>query len=89
MTRADYDWKIQDYGNKKLILIEDLNLGNMSVTNDIENVVDDICKTNQIVCEDYLIIYKDSEGIWDGWDCKKRNFIHLGGETWQQAFERL
>lgn len=50
----------------------------MSVTNDIENVVDEICHKEKIVPNRYLIIYRDSNGIWDGFDYNRERFVSLG-----------
>lgn len=56
--RAEYKYKIED----NLIFIEDAG-GWKSVTNDIENVLADIAKDNNISGK--KIMYKDSDGIWD------------------------
>lgn len=69
-TSSDFTYEI--HGN--IIAIEDLDLGNKSVTNDIENVLCAIrfheenkhqgFKAN-FDFDNKRIIYKDSEGIWD------------------------
>ncbi len=43
------------------VFIRDLNLGGLSVTNDAENVVEQLLKTHGI--KD--IVYQDTEGQWD------------------------
>lgn len=49
MRRADYIHSLDKYKNKvDVIVIEDLNLGSVSVTNDIENVIEDICRQTTI-----------------------------------------
>lgn len=48
-----------------VICLEDKNLGNVSVTNDIENVVKD-CRDYGFLTYGYPIIYRDSEGQWTG-----------------------
>ena len=60
MSRADYAY-IKIDKDKKLVLIEDLNLGNMSVTNDAETVVSEILDNYP----DYRIAYRDSSLDWD------------------------
>ena len=45
-----------------VVEIIDLNLGNMSVTNDAEAVLTEINETEYI--EDRRVIYKDSEDEW-------------------------
>jgi hypothetical protein len=60
-NRSDYDYRID--GN--VLAIEDLG-GYKSVTNDIENVIKDITDIEKINVSKFLIMYKDSMGIWDG-----------------------
>ena len=88
MARADYDYQLTKYNNKiDVLAIEDLNLGNVSVTNDIENVVEDICRLETINKEQFMIVYKDSNGQWDGWDSSTNQFISLGMDNWYDAIE--
>jgi len=83
--RADYIHSVEKYKDHKVIVIEDLNLGNKSVTNDIENVVKDIEIMEKIEAKDCLVVYKDSEGTFDGWNAKLENFVYLGQDNWQSA----
>ena len=88
MKRADYDYQLTKYNNKiDVLAIEDLNLGNVSVTNDIENVVADISRLEKLKAEDYMIVFKDSTGHWDGWDSSKQQFVLLGMDNWYDAIE--
>lgn len=73
-SRADFTYHISD----NVLVIEDKNLGRMSVTNDIENVIDDIIAEQLTLglCGFVLgrapqvVIYRDSDGQYDGvrWD---------------------
>jgi hypothetical protein len=59
--RADYTYTVEG----SVIAIIDLDQGSKSVTNDIENVLDDI----RIEIGDlagYAVIYRDSMGHWNG-----------------------
>ena len=76
-SKADYDYKL--LGNT--LSIVDLNRGRMSVTNCIEDVVEEICEAHDLVPEKMIIVYQDTEGIWDGWDHKRKRFIALGGKS--------
>ncbi len=76
-SRANFLYRIGIVDNQKILLIWDLNLGNMSVTNDIENVVDDIAYKEKIVPEEHTVLYRDSEGHWDGWDHAQGSFFYL------------
>lgn len=74
---ANFTYDIEDY----IISIIDENLGNTSVTNDIENVLKTICDDIGSL-QNKIIIYRDSEGTWDGVTVDKNNkfdkFIPLG-----------
>ena len=82
-ARADYLWHIRD----GVLVIIDRNLGNRSVTNDIENVLADIDRDLRQLADttrlnsmrgvlklhEYDIIYADSEGRFDGVRVDKDN----------------
>lgn len=76
--KSDYDYVVKK--DEFLLAIVDKNLGGMSVTNNIENVVDEIANVEQINPEDYQIVYRDSQGEWDGWNHKTQEFIFLSGD---------
>jgi hypothetical protein len=61
-TQADFTYSIS--GN--VISIVDLNSGNRSVTNDVENVLRKIEHFHQAPSFGFKIMYRDSQGIWDG-----------------------
>lgn len=79
-SRANFQYRIGAVDDQKVLLIWDQNLGNMSVTNDIENVVADIAAHEGIDPMAHLIIYRDSEGRWDGWDGTTEDFFFFGKE---------
>ncbi|RZK44394.1 MAG: hypothetical protein EOO61_03945 [Hymenobacter sp.] len=59
--RADYMYTIEG----SVIAIVDIDQGGKSVTNDIEDVLDDIRgKIGDLA--GYAVIYRDSMGRWDG-----------------------
>jgi hypothetical protein len=72
-THADFKYSIS--GN--VISIVDLDLGNRSVTNDIESVLRKIEHYHQGSIGGFRIMYRDSEGIWDGilWEGRAHLFF--------------
>ncbi len=60
-NRSNYTYSIEG----SIIMIQDLG-GYKSVTNDMWSVLYDIRIDENIDPQDYLIMYKDSRGIWDG-----------------------
>jgi len=57
-----------------VIVIEDLNKGGMSVTNNVENVVPYVHDLLDLDVENSIVIYRDSDGIYDGIDLKSTSF---------------
>ena len=74
-SQADFSYSI----TVDLIKIVDLNLGNKSVTNDIENVLRKIEAWHQGSIAGFRIMYKDSDGYFDGirWDGQHATFFAL------------
>lgn len=82
----DYSYTIHNLTDIKVIVIVDNNNpGAKSVTNWIEGIVDQICAMNDISPEDHMIVYQDTNGIWDGWDQFKEQFVDLSCDNWQDA----
>jgi len=87
-SRADYIHKIKDFNGTPVLTISDLNLGNVSVTNDIENVVKDIEVMEKINADEFVVVYKDSDDIWDGWNNKLQEFVGLRQADWWNAVRK-
>ena len=84
MKRSNYKYTID--GN--IIFIEDLNLGSISVTNDIENVISDISKEMNTSMDNFKVIYKDSDGVIDGIVTDKGmfdKFYYIGEDDYYAA----
>jgi len=73
--QADFTYSM----SPDVIAITDLDLGNKSVTNDIENVLRKIEYWHQASIAAFRIMYRDSLGIWDGvqWDGRRASFFAL------------
>lgn len=85
--RSDYTYTVEE----NLIAIVDLDQGNRSVTNDIENVLADL-RADVGDLGGYFVIYRDSMGRWDG--VRQRpsglvDFYPLGETDPEQAARRL
>lgn len=87
MARAGYDWGFTD----GVCWIIDQDNGRMSVTNDIENVVNECIgkmkgdSYHDRISENDLFIYRDSEGDWTQYHPKNGNFTHLKAKTRHEA----
>lgn len=82
--KSNFICKIIAYNGKKVIVIEDLlcdfsdtNSPYMTVTNNIENVLKEIQVNNKIDLKEHIVIYKDSQGIYDGWNTNLDCFYTL------------
>lgn len=63
VVRADYTLQVDELA--KLIRITDQDLGNMTVTNDLERVLIEVAAQIDDTLDAYSITYRDSTGIWD------------------------
>lgn len=62
---ADLLAVMADERTLEIVEVVDLNLGGMSVTNDVENVINTVAQALPNPATDYAWIYRDSEGLWD------------------------
>lgn len=86
--KADYSYSRID----GILVIEDLCRGSISVTNDIENVLYSIDEDTGWLRGDPPVIYRDSQGMWDGVTVKGRRFYRffsVGAETKVDAINKL
>lgn len=79
---AEFAVIVYDELTPAVLVIEDLDLGSMSVTNDIENVIRKCSKSVDLTKK--RVIYKDSTGIYDEvlvYNGAFSGFRSLGGIT--------
>ena len=62
-VRADFQLQVDEPAKRIKIIDEDL--GNMSVTNDMEAVLREVALQVDEALSAYAIVYRDSTGIWD------------------------
>jgi len=72
-TKSDYEYQV----HSNYILIKDLDKGGMSVTNNIENIVEFIADKEDLCLLTTMAIYQDSEGDIDAFDYQSKSFIIL------------
>lgn len=87
MSNAEYEYWIWDHAGRSVLVIQDMNTGKMSVTNDIENIILEIANKANINPESYMIVYRDTYGIWDGYDWRAKDFVLVHQNTWKLAVE--
>lgn len=85
--KSTYTYQIIEAQGRNVISITDLDAGR-TVTNNIENVLAEIAKAEKIHVEDYMIVYRDTALIWDGYDAKAHTFIPLQKKTEDEAIRR-
>lgn len=91
MAKANYKAEVIEVRGNTCLVIEDLNQGGKSVTNDIENVVNEVIDKHWNENEKLIdknrctIVYKDSQGNWDGWDAENNHFVALGKDNHMHA----
>lgn len=62
-VRADFQLQVDEPAKRIQIIDEDL--GNMSVTNDLEAVLREVSLQIDRALPEYSIVYRDSTGTWD------------------------
>lgn len=73
------DFSFAEYPFKNIICILDSDLGSKSVTNDIENVVMDICLIKKIPDPNtYQWLWCGSDHEWAVWENKTETIVVLG-----------
>lgn len=78
-ARAKYDFTLDTYKGHPIIYITDEGgPTDLSVTNDIENVITEIEDKEHINLSSYIILYRDGYGNWDAW---RNNDFLIFGET--------
>ena len=84
---ANFDYKIKD----DVLVIEDLDYGNKSVTNDMVNVLKRIEDETDKNFIGKKIIYKDSEQKYDGvsWNGYTVSFIPIRTKKLEQALTSI
>jgi len=82
---SDYAYQFRKVKGRPFIMIEDKDIGGKSLTNDIDRVVHIIAKKERINPVEYYIIYRDSEGIWDGYEFATKTFFPLRQPHWLKA----
>lgn len=91
MTKSAFEYELGSIQGHKYIAITDLNIGSMSVVKDIKNIIQEIQFTTQVKYHDlanYLVLCKDEDGVWDGYDPISDKFIDLAKLNLQAAFEK-
>ena len=89
MSRSDYKYHIRHKNKQHFILIEDENKGRVSVTNNIENVVEEIATMEGINPVEFHIVYRDSDGTWDGYNFSTKQVLVLNQKSWYGACEAM
>lgn len=87
-VKAAYVYNIHNICGRNIISIVDLKSGGCSVTNDIDNIIREIGIYARINVSAYMIIYKDTEDIWDAYDYAKSAFISLNATHIHDAIKK-
>jgi hypothetical protein len=86
----DYDFAL-DYTNKVLILTDRCTAGVPSLTNAMDGVLRMIEEEKQVDLRKWLIMYRDSHGVWDGvqWSGHTVLPYSVGESDEKEAFKKL
>lgn len=77
MAHSNYSY-VRHEGVVSIIDEYEGGAGNKTVTNNIEQVIDDISRQEEIDPWNYVWVYMDSEGLWSGYEPEFDNFYRIG-----------
>lgn len=77
MSKSQYRYHVHE-GVVSIIDEYEGGAGNKTVTNNIEQVIDDISRQEEIDSWNYVWVYMDTEGIWSGYEPEFDNFFRIG-----------
>lgn len=79
--KSDFTYHINTSGANPVVVIEDLDRGGRSVTNNIQAVVEKTIRELGLPMErmdnDYCVVYRDSEGNYDGVFSDRMGSMHI------------
>ena len=91
MKRAKFSYIITTQGSRACLVITDNRKPSdncMSVTQDIDRVVEQIEIHHQLHAENFVVVYCDTEGVWDGWNARTQKFVLLNCQDWPAAVSK-
>jgi len=90
MSRCSFTYTVRKANNKNVLCLEDRGTG-MSLTNGMEDVIEELQASFKRSSKPFpsLVIYKDTEGMWDGWNVKKEEFIGLQYKRLEKALNEI
>lgn len=77
MPKSQYRYHVHE-GVVSIIDEYEGGAGNKTVTNNIEQVVQDISWENEIDPYNYVWVYMDTDGVWTGYEPEFDNFYRIG-----------
>jgi|GEM_PF-5706717 hypothetical protein len=86
-SKYNYLFEVIHSVNTLVITDEAFDGAYISVTNNIEKIVAELKEKapEEFKKNGFLIIYRDSQGIYDGWDDDKQKFISINQVTKENA----
>lgn len=89
-TKAAYSCSREIRKGTAFVLIADrCSKGFPSVTNTIDAVIEEVRQMEHIQLEDHTFIYRDSSGVWDGYDPIAKQFNMLGSDNPDDAMDLI
>lgn len=90
MSKCSYTYVVMPWKDTKVLCLEDKNMG-MSLTNGMEDVIKElkVSYKSRGIPFPTKIIYRDTDGNWDGWNQDEESFILLGTKDRAQALDKI
>lgn len=85
ILKSDYTYQFRKVKGVYFVMLEDLDKGNATLTNNIHNVIIEIAKKETVDPREYCWIYQDTEGFWDGYNFSMKMFFPIREKHWLKA----
>lgn len=86
MPQSNYTYTIHD--DRIVAIVDEHPSGavtDKTVTNNIEDVILEITELEHLQPDNYVWLYCDTDGIWDGFDPDTQEFYLLKAESYDEA----
>jgi hypothetical protein len=91
MKRAKFSFEFKTQGSRLCLVITDNRTAAdscMTVSQDMDAVLEYIAVHCRQRLENYVIVYRDTTGVWDGYDARLQHFVLLKEVSWDRAAAR-
>lgn len=84
---CNYNYKIENFSGRDVLVLEDNDTGIASLEDNLEKIVPQIIKNNDL-SDNMMIVYRDGQCVWNGYEFKTDTFVSLNRQSWKSAVDK-